>query len=175
MSRRPRAELEREPHHIYIHYDKSATAIYVGRTCDPDTRPHVTKNRPWVKSESSFVEISPAMTYEAACWTEAEMIRSLRPKHNHQQGQRIINEDDWRVDEICRIENVTRATARKFLPIYPKGRDEFYGYLQGRLQKRIEIFEEAERRGVSPDVVADEVARNTVDNFLSEALAGVKP
>lgn len=158
MSRRPGRELEQLPHFVYIHLDAEGDAIYVGRTCDPESRPHDARRRPWIKTESRRVEVSPAMSFEAATWAERALIRAHRPKHNTRPGQTLSEgaSRDWRIDRIAEAEGVNRATARWAANYYPTDPDEFEVVLGRRVRALRELRAEADARGVDPEQVSME-------------------
>lgn len=170
MSRRPGRVLEQLPHFVYIHLDAEGDAIYVGRTCDPESRPHDARRRPWIKTESRRVEVSPAMSFEAASWAERALIRAHLPKHNTRPGQ-TLNEgagQDWRIDRIAEAEGVTRATARWAANYYPTDPEEFEEALEARVRGVRDLQAEAERRGVDPMQIVTE----RLSQWLSDAGVG---
>ena len=142
MARRPQRELEVLPHYVYKHFGAKGVVIYVGMTSNPDGRPTDTKRRPWIKTESKRIEVSPPMPYEAAAWVERSLIRAHNPKHNTNCGPLHIEKRDWRIDRICEAEGVTVATARWWASYMPYEKDAF------------EAAMELRRVGPSPDDAA---------------------
>lgn len=133
MTRRKSHEIEALPHYVYIHTDPDEAVLYVGRTADPESRPSDTKRRPWIKTESARVIVSPPMGFRAACWVEAEMIRLMSPRHNKNGGQREFV-TDWRVDRVVQVEGVSRSTAKQFIDYYPDDPDDFEAFLAARAE-----------------------------------------
>ena len=132
MSRRHQRELELLPHHVYKHFGAKDVVIYVGMTSNPDGRPTDTKRRPWIKTESKRIEVSPPMPYEAAAWVERSLIRAHNPKHNTNCGPLHIEKRDWRIDRICDAEGVNVTRARWWLQYMPTDPDEFEAAMEAR-------------------------------------------
>lgn len=156
MSPRPRRELERLPHRVYVHFDKTGTPIYVGRTAHPDERPWDDRAaRAWIATESHDVQVSPEMPFGAARWMERVLIDAMSPRHNRRRGERdqIV---DWRIDRICEAEGVPRSSARAMLPYYPADPEAFEEYLAKRVASVAQFYAEAEARGISADRLAME-------------------
>jgi len=141
MARRPQRELELLPHYVYKHFDAKGV-IYVGMTSDPEGRPTDTKRRPWIKTESKHIEVSPPMSYEAAAWVERSLIRAHNPKHNTNCGPLHIEKRDWRIDRMCEAEGLTVTQARWWVNYFPIERVAFEAALELR------------RVGPSPDDAA---------------------
>lgn len=153
MSRRPGRELELLPHYVYSHFNAECAVIYVGRTSDPDTRPMDSRRRSWISTESTEVLISPEMTFAAAVWVETEMIRALAPKHNERPGQHLEN-TDWRIDRVCEVEGVTRATARWAVQYYPTDPVEFEAQLATHAEGVRQFEAEVAATGIDPERLA---------------------
>jgi len=134
MSRRPQRELEQAPHHVYKHYNTGGRLIYVGLTSDPANRPTEAKGRPWIKTESSRVEVSPAMPYDVAVWVERSLIRDANPKHNTANSAPALEPLDDRIDRICEATGCTRGAARFTSTYLPTTEPEFTAALERRKQ-----------------------------------------
>lgn len=163
----PRRELERLPHHVYVHTDKRGDVIYVGRTAHPDERPWRDSGaRPWIATESRNVEISPPMPFEAARWMERVLIDTVRPRHNQRRGE-SDERLDWRIDRIAEAEGVTRAAARFAAPYYPTDPDEFEAFLARRVEG-VREFEAKVAAGANPDRLAADI----LNEIMSRAMGG---
>jgi hypothetical protein len=136
MSRRPQRELELLPHHVYKHFGAKGVVIYVGMTSDPSGRPTDTKRRPWIKTESKRIEVSPAMPYEAAAWVERSLIRVHNPKHNTNCGPLHIEKRDWRIDRMCEVEGLTVTQARWWVTYFPIERVAFEAALEAHMRSK---------------------------------------
>ncbi len=124
------------PNFVYLHFDGDGRVIYVGRTSRPQVRPRESGERPWIASESARVELSPAMSLEAAAWVESELIRGINPKHNHINADRPS--DDWRIRRICETEDMSVADARYMARYMPTEREAFEAFLAMRQSNRTE-------------------------------------
>ena len=110
------------PHYVYLHLNDLHEVIYVGCTQDPNNRPADRDHgkRTWIEAETADVELSPAMSYEAAAWMENALIRSINPNHNHLGGRRIASDPDGRIKYVCEVAHVTRGRAQSAMRHWPK-------------------------------------------------------
>lgn len=139
--RRHGHELEREPHHVYVHFGKGDTVLYVGRTQDPDGRPTSRKKRPWMDQSVRHV-VSPAMPFGAAHWLERFLIQQLNPEHNRQCGHLDREEQDPRIEAVMEAEGCDRNTAKWGLPyLIDAAQSLGYGSLEEYLAERKPLTE----------------------------------
>ena len=109
------------PHHVYLHLDDMDRIIYEGCTQNPE-RPTDDDHgqRPWLHDETARVVVSPAMTYEAAAWTEQVLIAGVKPRHNHLSGRHIEPDLDGRIKRLCEVANVPRGRAQSVMRGWPR-------------------------------------------------------
>lgn len=138
MSRRYGHELEREPHHVYVHFGKGDTVLYVGRTQDPCNRPtdrHGSRAQ-WMDQSVRLV-VSPPMPFDAAHWVERLLIQELNPAHNRQVGDLDREEQDPRIEAVMAVEGCDRNTAKWGLPYLIDAAEQAgFGSLEEYLEER---------------------------------------
>ena len=105
MNARNYSDLERRPHHVYLHRDPSGTVVYVGRTAYPETRPYETRGRVWMSARIA-IEIQGPMSFTKACQIEDDLIREHHPRFNNSLGWDRVGESNpiaYRIRRECYI------------------------------------------------------------------------
>lgn len=82
------------PHYVYRHFAPDGELLYVGVTCNPDGRPYVRRDRPWV-NDATRVEVAGPMSMWDAYRAEFQALKDEDPAYNTQRSNAWIG---WMVE-----------------------------------------------------------------------------